>query len=175
MIRRACYLSPMRTTQKLAFAAGFLVLGAWGTCVGLRGHAPADAKLFVGRVWVDKLPKNDTDHMEIFLALADDPLGVFQRRSNYEGSFSIFKYELRGDDKAILMFPQDKTKHEVRYKATACNVKDFDYCLEIEGAPRGAKKYLSRKEWELDATSLPELEKKLSAWQAALPVESTTE
>jgi hypothetical protein len=42
-------------------------------------------------------------------------------------------------------------------------VNGFDYCLDLIGSPRGATKYYSRKEWELDASDRPALESALRA------------
>lgn len=162
----------MRTSKKIVLGALVAVAVGVGVYASPRNHS-ADSKLLVGRIWVDHLPTKDTEHFEVFLALSEDPIGIFQRRSQFEGSFALFRYELRGDDKVQLLFPQDKSKHDVKYDARKCDVKNFDYCLDLSGAPRGAKRYLSRKEWELDAHDLAELSKKLDAWQAALPVETT--
>ena len=134
---------------------------------------PKSPQLLVGRIWVDHLPTKDTEHFEMFVALTDDPIGIFQRRSMYEGSFALFKYELRGSDTVQLLFPQDKSKHDVRYKARTCDVKDYDYCLDLDGAPRGAKSYLSRKEWEIDAKDLASLDAKVERWKASLRVDKS--
>jgi len=123
----------------------------------------SDAKTLVGRIWIERLPRSDTDQIELVALLADDPVGVFQRQSRYEGSHALFRYELRGDSKAQLLFPQDKSKHEVAFDARPCDVNGFDYCLDLSGSPRGATKYYSRKEWELDASDRPELESALRA------------
>jgi hypothetical protein len=155
-----------RSKLVLGGAAIVAALGIWAAS---RDRAPEDSKTLVGRIWIDHLPKTNTDHFEVFIVLADDPIGIFQRRSAYEGSYTIFNYELRGDAKIQLLFPQDKTKAEVGYDARACDVKDFDYCLELKGAPRGAKKYLSRKEWELDAKDLPTLQARLEEFRKGLP------
>ncbi|HZF49146.1 MAG TPA: hypothetical protein VE093_10885 [Polyangiaceae bacterium] len=136
-----------------AIAGGYQLLSSRGS----------DEKTLVGRVWIDRLPRSDTDQIELVALLADDPVGVFQRQSRYEGSYALFRYELRGDSKVQLLFPQDKSKHEVAFDARPCDVNDFDYCLDLTGAPRGAAKYYSRKEWELDASDQPELESALRA------------
>jgi hypothetical protein len=128
----------------------------------------SDAKLLVNRIWVDKLPKKETDYFELLVLVDDEPVGLFRRASQYEGNYALFRYEVRGDDKLQLLFPQDKSKHEAKYKARACDEKDFDYCLDIDGAPRGVKRYLSRKEWELGADA-ERLEERLERWRKTLP------
>jgi hypothetical protein len=54
-------------------------------------------------------------------------------------------------------------------------VKDFDYCLELKGAPKGAKRYLSRKDWELDAHDLATLEARIETFRKGLPLAPPTE
>jgi len=150
-----------------AVAAITLIGGAYSV---FRSDSDQSSKLLVGRIWLDHLPKKDTEHFEVFVVVEKEPVGVFQRASQFEGSYSVFRYELRGDDKVQLLFPQDKSKHEVTYKAAACNVKDFDYCLDLQGAPRGAKRYLSRKEWLIEGEDPAALRARLDAWQASLPL-----
>ena len=146
----------------VALAAG-LALGGYAA---LRSKHEG-GKLLVNRVWIDRLPEHDTDHFELLVLVDDEPLGLFRKASQYEGTYAIFRYELRGDDKVQLLFPQDKSKHEVKYDARACDVKDFDYCLDLTGAPRGAKRYVSRKEWELgDARDVGEIQAAVAAWAA---------
>ena len=118
----------------------------------------------MNRIWVDKLPSKDTDHFELLVVVTEEPVGLFRRSSSYEGSFSMFRYELRDGGKLQMLFPQDKSKHEVKYDARACDVKDFDYCLDLTGAPKGAKKYLSRKEWELDGGDVADVQRQLEHW-----------
>jgi hypothetical protein len=154
---------------KKTMVAAAIALGAVAGGYSLLGSRGSDAKTLVGRVWIDHLPKNDAEHFELFVLVSDEPLGLFQRQSRYEGVYSMFRYELRGNDKAQLLFPQDASKHEVQYDARPCDVQDFDYCLDLSGAPRGAKKYFSRKEWVLDAGSPAALESALQAFVRRLP------
>lgn len=155
----------MRRATKLALVSSGLIAAAAAGWLGSRGDT-ADSKVLVNRIWVDKLPTRDTDQFELFVVLTEDPVGVFRRSSSYEGSFSVFRYELREEGKLQLLFPQDKSRHDVKYDARACDVKDFDYCLDLGGAPRGAKKYLSRKDWELEGGDAADLHAQLEAWVA---------
>jgi hypothetical protein len=161
-------------TKKMFGAVAVITLIGVGYST-LRSDSGDSSKLLVGRIWLDHLPTKDTEHFEVFVAVEKEPVGVFQRASQFEGAYAMFRYELRGDDKVQLLFPQDKSKHEVRYKAAACNVKGFDYCLEIEGAPRGAKRYLSRKEWELEGQDPAALRAQIDAWRASLPLSPESE
>jgi hypothetical protein len=160
----------MRATTKRIVGAVAAITLAGAAYSALRSDSCDSSKLLVGRIWLDHLPTKDTEHFEVFVAVEKEPVGVFQRASQFEGSYAMFRYELRGDDKAQLLFPQDKSKHEVRYKAAACNVKGFDYCLDLEGAPRGVKRYLSRKEWELEGQDPAEIRARLDAWRESLPL-----
>jgi hypothetical protein len=140
-----------------------IALAAVAAGYGLLSSRVSDPKTLVGRFWIERIPRGDTDRVEIVALLADEPIGIFRQTSRYEGSFALFRYELRGNDKAQLLFPQDKSRHEVTFDARPCDVKGFDYCLDLSGAPRGAAKYYSRKEWEIEGSDLPALESALRA------------
>jgi hypothetical protein len=58
-----------------AIAGGYQLLGSCGS----------DARTLVGRVWIERLPRSDTDQVELVALLADEPIGVFRRQSRYEG------------------------------------------------------------------------------------------
>jgi hypothetical protein len=161
-------------TKKIVGAVAAITL-AGAAYSALRSDSGDSSKLLVGRIWLDHLPTKDTEHFEVFVAVEKEPVGVFQRASQFEGAYSMFRYELRGDDKVQLLFPQDKSKHEVRYKAAACSVKGFDYCLDLEGAPRGTKRYLSRKEWELEGQDTAAVLAQLDAWRASLPMDPASD
>lgn len=144
-----------------------LLVGGWRAL----GRAPADKKVLIGRIWVDRLPKKDTEFFEVFLAIDERPVGIFQRQSLFEGAYAMFGYE--ADDSRIrIMFPQDKSKHDVKYEAKACTEDGFDYCLSLDGAPRGAKKYRSKKGWEVEADDVAGALAQLEAWRASLRLEA---
>ncbi|XXX78272.1 hypothetical protein WMF30_05835 [Sorangium sp. So ce134] len=147
----------MNRIPKVMTATAIALAAAAGG-YGLLSSRGSDAKTLVGRVWIERIPKGDTDHVELIAMLADEPIGIFRRTSQYEGSYALFRYELRGNDKLQLLFPQDKSKHEVAYDARPCDVKGFDYCLDMSGAPRGAAKYYSRKDWEIEGSDPAALE-----------------
>ena len=140
----------MQSKAKVLLGAAAAAIGVWLAHGAWRSHVESSSKLLLNRIWLDRLPTKETEPAEVFVALEQEPIGLFQRASRWEGGWAMFKYELRGDDEIELAFPQDGSKHKARYKARACNEKGFDYCLEIEGAPRGAKKYVSKKEWEIE-------------------------
>ncbi|MGK4005763.1 hypothetical protein WMF31_24255 [Sorangium sp. So ce1036] len=150
-----------RVSKRMTAAVIALAAAAGG--YGLLSSRGSDAKTLVGRVWIERIPRDDTDPIELVAILADEPIGMFRRASRYEGSYALFRYELRGDDKLQLLFPQDRSKHEVAFDARPCDVKGFDYCLDLSGSPRGAAKYYSRKEWEIDGSDPAALEDALRA------------
>ena len=113
----------------------------------------ADKISALDRIWIDHLPKTESDMINIFAAITEEPMGVFQATSMWKGNFELFTYESHGDT-IRAVYPQDRSKEELKVTATSCSeVRDMDFCLEIKGASRGPKKYYSRKGWEIDSTS----------------------
>jgi hypothetical protein len=131
-----------------------LILGAylfWRWWSADAGTADRGEKLVYNRVWVDHLPKSDTDTVQLFAAITDEPMGIFQASSGWKGAFELFRYESHGDGKIIFFYPQTKEKERAGYRATACSEKGFDFCLELQGVSRGTKRYYSQKGWEIGA------------------------
>jgi hypothetical protein len=126
----------------------------------------ADSKLLLNRVWVDHLPSGGNDAVELFVAIDDDHLGAFQRASQYEGEWALFQHEVRGDV-LRLTFPQRGSSHDVRYQAKACDEPGWDYCLTLEGSPRGAANYRSRRGWEVDNSRARTPSDAIDAWRRA--------
>ena len=108
-------------------------------------------RLFYDRVWLDKLPHGDTDTVNAFVAVKEQPIGLFQASSQWKGNFELFRYEPAGDGKAVFLYPQTRDKERVGYRAVACTEKGFDFCLELQGASRGVRRYFSQKGWEIGA------------------------
>jgi hypothetical protein len=139
---------------------------AWRWWRGSDGAATADRgqSLFYDRVWVDHLPTGQTDAIELFAALTEQPVGIFDRRSQWKGEWEIFQHEPRGDGQMELVFPQSKQKGRVSYRAWKCSEKrEFDFCLEMTGG-RGAKKYYSQRGWEVGSLAAARaVEARLSA------------
>ncbi len=158
--------------------AGVVAIGAAGAYTGVRAlvsSAPSDKSILTGRIWIDHAPKKDTEYFEVFVVLDQSPTGVFEKGSLFEGQFEIFRYDAKGNDKLMMSFPQRSKKFDVKYTAKSCNEGDFNYCLTLAGAPRGAPKYLSRTGWEIEGGSVAEIETKLQEWKSNLEVERTTE
>lgn len=112
----------------------------------------AAAHLVEDRVWLDHLPRNDKDTVQLFALLSDQSFGIFQATSAWRGQHEIFRFEL---DRAELrlVYPQTGDRERATVKARQCDDNGMDYCLEITGASHGVKKYYSRKGWEIDAGS----------------------
>ena len=135
--------------KKLIAVVVVAVIGFAGWRYHTRSHAVASREnLLVDRLWVDHLPRNERDTFNIF-ALIDEPsVGIFEARSAWRGTFEAFRFEASGDQVRIV-FPHTGDKLKLTAKATRCDKGDMDFCLDVEGADRGAKRYYSREGWEI--------------------------
>lgn len=116
-----------------------------------REPAPAANRLLADRIWIDHVPRSDKDTINVFAAISEHAVGVFQATSQWRGSFEVFRYEANGAELRLL-YPQTGDREAVRAKAKRCTEHQMDFCLEIEGASRGVKKYYSREGWEIRGT-----------------------
>ena len=134
--------------------------GAWN----LGGESPPDANnLALDRVWIDHMPKHDRDTIQVFVAITEQPFGMFQATSQWKGSFELFRYESHGNEIRIL-YGQTGEREKVKARAKQCSERDFDYCLDLDGASRGVKHYFSREGWEIDGgSSLEHLKARIDA------------
>ena len=124
-----------------------------GAVVGVRHfHQPAHhaAHLVQDRIWIDHMPRNDRDTVNVFAALTQEPVGVFQAASLWRGQYEAFRYEQHGDQ-IRLVFPQTGDKEAINVTAYECSDGGFDYCLDVKGASHGVKRYYSREEWVIDS------------------------
>jgi len=142
----------MRKLLVIAVLAG-VGFGAWKWHA--RGAAttkaePSDAKLVQNRLWIDHMPKNDRDTIQVFVTLSDESLGIFQATSGWKGQFELFTYEASGDQLRVV-YGQNGDKDTVRAKARKCSDGGMDFCLELSGNSRGVQKYYSLEGWELDS------------------------
>jgi hypothetical protein len=142
-----------------------LVLAAISMCAfagwrALRGGGDDGAArdgggLLLDRIWVDHMPKHDRDQVSVFVAITDEPIGVFQTASAWRGHFELFRYEDHGSEISLL-YPQDGARERIKTSSRTCSEAGFDYCLELDGASHGVKRYYSRKGWEVGSASRPE-------------------
>ena len=131
-----------------------LLLAVFMVSMGCSGpEAKVDKISSLDRIWIDHLPKTESDTIHVFAAITQEPMGIFQATSQWKGNFELFVYEAHGDT-IRAVYPQDRSKEELKVSARTCSdMRDMDYCLEIKGASRGPKKYYSRKGWEIEAAS----------------------
>jgi hypothetical protein len=110
----------------------------------------ADAnRLIANRIWLDHIPRDDKDTIQAFFANSKDALGLFAASSQWLGRYELFRYEVHGSELRVV-YPQSGDRESVRATARRCTERGMDFCLEIEGASRGVKKYYSREGWEVD-------------------------
>ncbi len=134
-----------RTIIFLCVVVAAVALWRWQGAEPARGGRA----IFYNRIWIDHVPAGETDPVQIFAALTEEPVGLFQEATRWRGSYEQFLHEARGDGEARLRFPHTRTEERVRYSAVACNARRFDFCLELRGSSRGVKRYYSRRGWEV--------------------------
>jgi hypothetical protein len=130
--------------------AGWRVLRGGGD----GGETAAHDRLVLDRIWIDHMPKHERDTIHAFVAITDEPVGVFQTASVWKGHYELFRHEAHGDEIRFL-FPQDNHRERAKTRARRCEHDGFDYCLELDGASRGVRRYYSRKGWEIDGATAP--------------------
>jgi hypothetical protein len=114
-------------------------------------HLPTNqAHLVQDRAWLDHMPKNDRDTVNVFAVLTQQPVGVFQSASFWKGNYEAFRYEQKGNE-LRLVFPQTGDKESITVSAYECSDHGFDYCLDVKGGSHGVKRYYSREEWVIDS------------------------
>jgi hypothetical protein len=106
-------------------------------------------QLVLDRIWIDHIPKNDRDTIQVFAAISEEPFGVFQAASSWKGNYELFRYEPSGNQLKIV-YPQTNDRETVKHNARRCSENQMDFCLELSGGSRGVKRYYSRKGWEIE-------------------------
>jgi hypothetical protein len=135
-----------------------------------RPAEPVEAanRLLANRIWIDHIPRSDKDTINVFVAVSEHAVGAFQATSQWRGSFEAFRYEGHGAELRLL-YPQTGDREAVRAKAKRCTEQHMDFCLEIDGASRGVKKYYSREGWEIrGAHDLDAVKARIAALRAEL-------
>src|SRR5690606_30465077 len=99
--------------------------------------------------------KKPTDKFDIFVMLDEPAAGVFQNTSAYEGDYSAFEWSNphRGDDRYEITMLQQGKRLRLSIHVADEGCRGFDYCMKIKGAPRGASRYVSMKDWVIDSAS----------------------
>ena len=143
----------MKKPLLLVIVASVAVASVW-SWTRTREPAAAGNRLLADRIWIDHLPRSDKDTINVFVAVSEHAIGVFQATSQWRGSFEAFRYEASGPE-LRLFYPQTGDREAVRVKAKRCAEQGMDFCLEIDGASRGVKKYYSREGWEIRGAQGP--------------------
>lgn len=151
----------MKKTLLVVALASTAAVTAWQwTRDDAPATAAADSKLAVNRLWIDHIPKNERDTVQVFVALNNEALGVFQAVSQWRGAYEVFQFELSGNEMRIV-YPFNGEREKVTVKARTCDEKGFDYCLDLKGASRGVKHYYSLEGWDIEGVhTAAELERR---------------
>jgi hypothetical protein len=121
----------------------------WWTSDSVSAFDGRGQELVYDRIWIDHMPTSETDTVQLFVAVTEQPLGIFESTSMWKGAHELFRYENKGDGKIIFQYPQTREQERGAYRATRCSEKKFDFCLELAGNSRGARRYYSQKGWEI--------------------------
>lgn len=140
----------------LGLVVGSTIAAVWWTG---RSHdaqpTTDDDNLVVNRIWIDHIPRSDRDVFQIFVAITEQPVGVFQATSQWKGSFEFFQHETHKGELRVF-YGQTGEREKIKAQATKCSEKGMDYCLKLDGASRGVKKYYSMEGWEIDGVKTPD-------------------
>lgn len=117
---------------------------------GFRHSDGPDERLVFDRVWIDHLPENDRDTVNVFAVLEDQRIGIFQAASQWKQMVELFQTTDKGGGGLGIVYPQTREREVITAHAVPCKKGVFDYCLELRGASRGVKEYGSKKGWEID-------------------------
>lgn len=145
----------MKKSLLLVIAVTVAVASVWGWRHTGEPASAARNRLLADRIWIDHVPRNDKDTINVFAMVSKRAAGVFQATSQWRGSYEVFRYEAEGAD-LRLVYPQTGDREAVHAKARRCTEARMDFCLEVEGASRGVKKYYSREGWEIKQGGEPD-------------------
>jgi len=138
--------------SKKAWALGVVLVAGVGFYL-TRSDAPTPERTpdeLVNRIWIDALPTNPKQKVHVFLMVDEPQLGQFLHTSAFEGDFSLFEWHDRDNGRIDMTLLQSEKKHRVSAAVSSKGCEPFDFCLELKGAPRGAKKYYSMQDWVVE-------------------------
>lgn len=130
----------------VAVAAGGYATYRWQASDTTSVVTEASDTVVQDRLWIDHIPRNERDTVQVFIALTQEPLGAFQAASRWQGKYELFRYEKSGGE-IRAVFPQTGSKETMKVKVTKCDTGGMDYCLDLSGSSHGVKRYYSREEW----------------------------
>ncbi|HEY1813406.1 MAG TPA: hypothetical protein VGG74_13735 [Kofleriaceae bacterium] len=112
-------------------------------------------QLLIDRNWIDHMPKDERDHLNVYRFVPSMGGGVFQDRTLYKGTFELFMFKVDGDQ---IDFNLPETHERVRSQFHIEKVsgpKPFDLKLTISNDPRGPHEYFGmRSEKDVDGSKL---------------------
>ena len=143
--------------MKRLFVVGALLIASWLGWSALRDN-DQDTRLIYDRFWVDHLPRAEKEQFQALFVSGESPVGSFSVRTGWTGRWEGFHYHVvpRADGVLDLLFPESKEIERVTFRARRCSDDGFDYCLDVSGSSRGARRYFSRKEWQSRSDSAAE-------------------
>ena len=109
-----------------------------------------DQKVVLDRIWIDHIPKNDRDIINVFVAITEQPFGIFDAGSQWTAKFELFQYEENSGELRVF-YGQTGEREKIKARATKCNHQGFELCLQLEGNSRGVGKYYSMEDWVIDS------------------------
>lgn len=115
------------------------------------GCGGSDTATPTDRLWVSAVPTSAKQELSAFVTTRTSEgkyVGAFFHGSALRGSHDVFEWKDSGKDAATLRFLQDGRQTKVRFE-TCSPSRGFDFCLLVHGDPTGAKKYQSRKRWNV--------------------------
>lgn len=150
------------TKKALCSAAVGISLATWLAWPQVDDPRAQHAPKVENRVWIERMPDTPRQKFDVFVLIEDaknpsEPgIGVFSRTSAFEGDFTVFNWWRKEPGKFRIYMLQKKKTHRLRAKTTDRGCEPFDYCLKLEGAPRGARKYGSMREWVIEGATTPQ-------------------
>ena len=129
-------------------------------------------RLVTDRIWIDHIPRGERDTIKVFALVSEHSVGVFQATSQWRGAYEAFRYEASGGELRML-FPQSGDRETARVKARRCSENGMDFCLELDGASRGAKRYYSREGWEINGGNVDAIERQVDAVRGQLAAQTS--
>jgi hypothetical protein len=109
--------------------------------------------VLVNRIWINELPTNPKQMVDVFLMIDHPKFGQFLRTSAYEGEYALFEWRDKKAKSVDIVMPQTDKKHRLKFAIASEGCEPFDYCMKVKGAPRGAKKYYSMQDWIIEPGS----------------------
>ena len=144
--------SPIRPLLLVLTASLLLAWWVWPshsetTDTTLRG---GDFSILANRIWIDHIPTDERDKIHVFLLFDDPSFGFFSNTSSFEGTWAAFEWHL--EKGLVLSILQNQTTHKVRPKISSDgHCVPFDYCLKLDGDPKGPGRYGSMEDWVVNS------------------------